>query len=145
MSRFEQYLMYLYNDFDNLLDESLESITSKEDGKNTWIWEYDGIKYRASVVKINNTYDFMFGVDRNGTIVTGDTHSGQPMRAFAGALDALKKFIKKNKPKRWKYSGFYTRESLYDLFSKRVEKESPYSISKKYKDEFMIYYEFVRN
>lgn len=142
MSRLEQYMENLYNDFNNLLDESLESVNTKEDGKKGWIWEYDGIKYRASIVKIGNTYDFMFGADRDGIIVTGDTHAGQPMRAFAGALDALKKFIRRDNPKTWKYSGIYTREGLYDKFSKRIEKETLYTMNRKYKEQFMIYYEF---
>ena len=96
------------------------------------------------IFRIKGIYDFMFGADRNGTIVTGDTHSGQPMQAFAGALDALKQFIKRDKPKKWQYSGFYTRERLYDLFSKRIEKELTYKINNKYPDDFMIFYEFKK-
>ena len=143
MTRFESYMEGLYDNFDILLNESLESVNTKEDGKKGWTWEYDGIKYRAKVAKIGSVYDFMFGPDRgDGIIVTGDTHAGQPMRAFAGALDALKKFIKRDNPKTWKYSGIYTREKLYDKFSKRIEKETQYKMYNKYNDEFMIYYQF---
>jgi len=134
------YMSKLCEDF----DESLESISAKPDGKNSWTWEYDGIKYRASIVKINNIYDFMFGADRNGTIVTGDTHSGHPLKAFAGALDALKQFIQRDKPKKWEYCGFYTRDKLYDLFYKRIEREFPYKMYNKHKDGFMIYYQFEK-
>ena len=134
----------LFNNFNMLLNESLESVQIKEDGKKGWIWEYDNIKYRASIIKIGDSYDFMFGADRDGIIVTGDTHSGQPMRAFAGALDALKKFVKRDNPDKWEYCGFYSREKLYDKFSKRIEKEIPYILTNKYKETFMVYYQFER-
>ena len=55
MNKFEQYLEELSDNFDVLLDESLDSIKDEKDGKD-WTWEYDGIKYRASVMKI---YDIL--------------------------------------------------------------------------------------
>ena len=144
--KFKQYVDILYEKYvEKLYNESLESIEAIPDGKNRWIWEYDNQKYRASIIKMGNIYDFMFGADRNGQIVTGDTHAGHPLRAFAGALSALKQFINEVKPKKWQYCGFIKREKLYDKFSSRIEKELSYKMVEKYVEkDFIIYYIFER-
>ncbi len=135
---FEEYM-------NGLCIESLESIESIFDGKKSWSWEYEDQKYKASVIKLkDSSYDFMFGADRNGQIITGDTHAGNPLRAFAGALDALKQFIDKFKPTKFQYCGFKGRERLYDKFSKRIEKEFNYQLIDKYKEEWIIYYIFEK-
>ena len=138
---YEIYVEELCNEF----NESLESIDAISDGKNKWVWEFDGLKYRAKVAKINGIYHFTFGADMDGTIVTGDTHTGHPLKAFAGALSALKQFISKVKPKEWQYCGFIKREKLYDKFSDRIGKELHYRLTDKYiENTFIIYYTFER-
>lgn len=133
------------NYINSLCLESLESIEATQVDKNSWAWEYSKEKYRASVVKIGDSYDFMFGADRNGSIVTGDTHAGNPLRVFAGALSALKQFVELyRKPLKWHYYGFIGREKLYDKFASRIEKELPYDMVEKYKEDWVVYYIFNR-